>query len=44
MEGQLKNGTILTSESGNKYTVVNLLGAVDKVKYMMWNVMESIMR
>lgn len=27
MEGQLKNGTILTSESGNKYTVVNLLGA-----------------
>lgn len=27
MEGQLKNGTILTSESGNKYTIVNLLGA-----------------
>ena len=27
MDGQLKNGTILTSESGNKYTVVNLLGA-----------------
>lgn len=27
MEGQLKNGTILTSESGNKYVVVNLLGA-----------------
>lgn len=27
MEGQLKNGTILTSESGNKYKVVNLLGA-----------------
>lgn len=27
MEGQLKNGTILTSESGNKYEVVNLLGA-----------------
>lgn len=27
MEGQLKNGAILTSESGNKYTVVNLLGA-----------------
>ena len=40
MEGQLKNGTILTSESGNKYTVV----PVDKVKSMMWNVMESIMR
>ena len=27
MEGQLKNGTILTSESGNKYEVVSLLGA-----------------
>ena len=27
MEGQVKNGTILTSESGNKYEVVNLLGA-----------------
>ncbi|MGI6501681.1 MAG: protein kinase domain-containing protein [Anaerostipes sp.] len=27
MEGQLKNGTILASESGNKYTVVSLLGA-----------------
>lgn len=27
MDGQIKNGTILTSESGNKYTVVNLLGA-----------------
>jgi len=27
MEGQLKNGTIFTSESRNKYTVVNLLGA-----------------
>ena len=27
MEGQLKNGTILTSESGNKYTVVSFLGA-----------------
>ena len=27
MEGQLKNGTILTSESGNKYKVENLLGA-----------------
>ena len=27
MEGQLKNGAILTSESGNKYMVVNLLGA-----------------
>ena len=27
MEGQLKNGTILTSESGNKYKVVSLLGA-----------------
>lgn len=27
MDGQLKNGTIMTSESGNKYTVVNLLGA-----------------
>lgn len=27
MDGQLKNGTILTSESGNKYSVVSLLGA-----------------
>lgn len=27
MEGQLKNGTILISESGNKYEVVSLLGA-----------------
>lgn len=27
MEGQLKNGTILTSESGNKYKVISLLGA-----------------
>ena len=27
MEGQLKNGTILTSESGNKYEVISLLGA-----------------
>jgi serine/threonine protein kinase len=27
MDGQLKNGTIMTSESGNKYTVVKLLGA-----------------
>lgn len=27
MEGQLKNGTIMTSESGNKYIVKNLLGA-----------------
>ena len=35
MEGQLKNGTILTSESGNKYEVVSLLGAVDREKSMM---------
>lgn len=27
MDGQLKNGTIMTSESGNKYTVLSLLGA-----------------
>ncbi len=27
MEGQLKNGTLLTAESGNKYEVVSLLGA-----------------
>ena len=27
MEGQLKNRTILTSESGNKYEIVSLLGA-----------------
>lgn len=27
MEGKLKNGTILTSESGNKYKVVSMLGA-----------------
>lgn len=27
MDGQLKTGTILTSESGNKYTVKSLLGA-----------------
>lgn len=27
MDGQLKNGTILTSESGNKYTIVSFLGA-----------------
>lgn len=27
MEGQLKSGTFLISESGNKYKVVNLLGA-----------------
>lgn len=27
MEGQLKNGIILTSESGNKYKVEKLLGA-----------------
>lgn len=27
MEGQLRKGTILTAESGNKYIVVNLLGA-----------------
>lgn len=27
MDGQLKNGTILISESGNKYTVKQLLGA-----------------
>ena len=27
MDGQIKNGTILTSESGNKYKIVNLLGA-----------------
>ena len=27
MDGQLKNGTVLTSESGNKYTVVQLLGS-----------------
>lgn len=27
MEGQLKNGTVLTSESGSKYEVVSLLGA-----------------
>lgn len=27
MDGQLKNGTIIISESGNKYTVVSLLGA-----------------
>ena len=27
MDGQIKNGTILTSESGNKYKVVSLLGA-----------------
>lgn len=27
MEGQLKKGTILTAESGNKYTIINLLGA-----------------
>lgn len=27
MEGQLRNGTLLTSESGNRYEVVSLLGA-----------------
>lgn len=27
MEGQIKNGTFLTSESGNKYKVISLLGA-----------------
>lgn len=27
MDGNLKNGTILTSESGNKYKVIKLLGA-----------------
>ena len=27
MEGQLKNGTALTSESGNKYKVIQLLGS-----------------
>ncbi len=27
MDGQLKNGTIMTSESGNKYVVKSLLGA-----------------
>ena len=27
MDGQLKPGTYLTSESGNKYEVVSLLGA-----------------
>lgn len=38
MEGQLKNGTIFTSESGNKYEVVSLLGAGGQEKSMseMW--------
>ncbi len=27
MDGELKTGTILTSESGTKYSVLNLLGA-----------------
>ena len=27
MDGQLKPGTYLTSESGNKYKVISLLGA-----------------
>lgn len=27
MDGQLKNGTVLISESGNKYTVIQLLGS-----------------
>ena len=27
MEGQLKSGTVLTSESGSKYTVKQMLGA-----------------
>ncbi len=27
MDGQLRNGTIMTSESGNKYVVKSLLGA-----------------
>ena len=27
MDGELKTGTILTSESGTKYTVKSLLGA-----------------
>ncbi|MCR5019714.1 protein kinase [Ruminococcus sp.] len=27
MEGQLKSGTILTSEGGNKYTLITMLGA-----------------
>ena len=27
MEGNLKNGTILTSESGNKYKIVSFLGS-----------------
>lgn len=27
MDGQLKKGTLLTSESSNKYKVVSLLGA-----------------
>lgn len=27
MEGQLRNGTLFTSESGNRYEVVSLLGA-----------------
>ena len=40
MEGQLKNGTILTSESGNKYTVVNLLGAGGQGE--VYDAMESI--
>lgn len=27
MDGQLKNGMIMTSESGNKYKIISLLGA-----------------
>ena len=46
MEGQLKNGTILTSESGNKYEVVSLLSdgqptddykkSMEKLKKLPW--------
>ena len=32
MEGQLKNGTIFTSECGNKYEIVSLLGAGGQVE------------
>ena len=33
MEGQLRRGTVLTSESGGRYTVKQLLGAGPKSNF-----------